>query len=68
MPIVQSRRRFLAGLSAAGAAGLVLTREIASRGAAAGNDHRPSAAVDRRRLLLGRPRTSPASYCARRLH
>ena len=46
MQIIQNRRRFLAGAAAAGAGGPSSARlDSSPRGAAAGNDHRPSAAV-----------------------
>ena len=43
MQIIQSRRDFLAGLSAAGAAASSAHRQIARRRGAAGSDHDPVA-------------------------
>ena len=47
MQIIQSRRDFLAGLSAAGAAGVLGARRIARRRGAAGDDHDPAAPTTR---------------------
>ena len=41
MQIIQSRRHFLAGVTAAGAAGLVGSSDAGSPRAATGNDHGP---------------------------
>ena len=47
MYIIQNRRTFLAGLTAAGTAGTYRCSFIGAREAAARNDHRPAAAVFR---------------------
>ena len=66
--IIQNRRRFLTGLSLAGRRRPRRCTEIASRGAAAGNNHRPSAAVDRQCLLLGRRVSRRGDVARRRFH
>ena len=65
MQISQSRRDFLAGLSAAGAAAIVWHAGSARRRGAAGDDHDPDR--QEHRHLRRAPATSPMTSCARRV-